>query len=87
MIENKRQNAEHLRDSKGDCLDANCNVCHLKSRCDGMLNRDIARSAQEFLDEDDDNFQSRDEMLEALTKKLHKEGRLGRDERLTITRR
>lgn len=87
MISNKRQNAEHLRDAKGDCRAANCNVCHLKSRCDGMLNRDIAKSAQDFLDEDSDSFQSRDEMLDILSKKLRREGKLGPAESLTITRR
>ena len=87
MISNKRQNAEHLRDNKGDCREANCNVCHLKSRCDGMTNRDIARAAQDFLDEDSDSFQGREEMLDILSKKLQREGKLGRDERLSITRR
>lgn len=86
MIDSKRKNAEHLRDSKGDCRDANCTVCHLAHRCDGMLNRDIAKSAQEFL-EDSDSFQTRDEMLEVLSQQFRKEGKLGGNERLAIVRR
>ena len=88
MTGEKRAIAQHLVESKGDCRYANCSKCPVgSSRCEGMSNKRIAEAAQRFLDEDETSFQSRDEMLEELTKKLRREGRLGRDERLAIVRR